>query len=341
MSQNPPHPPHSQQAPGDQADLAVDPTRDVTDPTPDDTGPAQPADLPLDTGATSGVPTYGTGFGVQAPAQPSWTPPRAASGRSATGATGATGPWTPPASTQGGGRRIAPGRALGRVLGGVLGPAIGGRVQPWHVVAAVTGLLIPIGFALVSGLGSDLDAIDRRPVVDVTRSRPSVTRTFPAPSITMLPGMPPTTKARQPTQPTRPSQPQSQSQSQSTMTTPPPVVSVPAVPVTPVPTDATRIRFEAYAENGARIEVSLSDAKHQRYEYPVQPAPLAFETPIDAKVSSNDYFSVRVRVYDPTGSGDRRAVSCRVLVDGIVVTTQQGRGHATCYISPYYDIRRR
>ncbi len=40
--------------------------------------------------------------------------------------------------------------------------------------------------------------------------------------------------------------------------------------VTPVPANARTIRFEAYAEKGARIEVSLSDAAHHRYDYPAQ-----------------------------------------------------------------------
>jgi hypothetical protein len=117
-------------------------------------------------------------------------------------------------------------------------------------------------------------------------------------------------------------------------------MSVPALPVTPVPTDATTVRFEAYAEKGAGIEVSLSDAGHQPYDYPVQASPMAFETTIDRNVSSNDYVSMRVRIHDPTGSGARGSVSCRVLVDGIVVRTQQARGYVTCHIFPYYEIRR-
>ena len=34
-------------------------------------------------------------------------------------------------------------------------------------------------------------------------------------------------------------------------------------------------------------------------------------------------------------------MTCRILVDGVVVTSQQGQRTATCYISPYYDILRR
>jgi hypothetical protein len=292
----------------------------------DDAGPAEPADLPSDLPiereAAHGVPAYGTDFGLEARPQPSWVPPKAAPSQTASGG---TGPDVPPAPSR-------PVRTI--TLGGAVGRAIGGRVQRWHVIAAATGLLIPVGFAVASSLGSDLDPIDR-PVISVTHSRPVVTRTFPAPSITMIPGLPPTSKRTPPgttvtgLQTTGPG-----------LTARPPVVPVPALPVTPVPTDATRIRFEAYAQSGASIEVSLSDAQHQRYDYPVQKAPLAFETPITKNVSSTDYLSVRVRIYDPTASGDRGAVSCRILVDGVVVTTQQGRGSAACYISPYYDIRR-
>jgi hypothetical protein len=111
--------------------------------------------------------------------------------------------------------------------------------------------------------------------------------------------------------------------------------------VTPVPANARTIRFEAYAEKGGRIEVTLSDATHQRLDYPAQAAPLGLEVQVQPGATSNDYFSLRVRSSDPTGSGVRGAVSCRVLVDGIVVVAQQGRGYATCYISPYFDIQRR
>ena len=108
------------------------------------------------------------------------------------------------------------------------------------------------------------------------------------------------------------------------MTVPPRSSPSRPIPVTPVPADARTIRFEAYAEKGARIEVSLSDATHQRYDYPAQTAPLAFEVPVDPAATSNDYFSLRVRTAT-RGSG-AGAVTCRTLVDGIVVTSQQGRG---------------
>ena len=174
---------------------------------------------------------------------------------------------------------------------------------------------MPIGFWAASGLADDLDPV-ARPAVSVTRHRPTATRTAPLPTAPM----PDPAGARPTPAQARPGPGHSRH---------------------PVPSDARTIRFEAYAEKGARIEVSLSDAAHHRYDYPAQAAPLAFETPVDPGATSNDYFSLRVRISDPTGSGVTGAVSCRILVDGIVVTAQQGQDYATCSISPYFDIRRR
>lgn len=320
VSENPSRPPD---APGGHAEPFVDPTHGAVGVASAlDAEPAEPADLPAGAGAAHGVPAYGIDFGVQAPPQPSWVPPKATARESATGA---TGPWTASAPTLP--RTIS--------LGSTLGRALGGRVQPWHVVAAAAGLLIPVGFVLASSLGSDLGPTDR-PAVAVTRYRPVVSPTFPAPSITLVPAQPRSTR----TPGASVAVPQTTPTTRSVMTAPPPVIPVPALPVTPVPTDATTVRFEAYAEKGAQIEVSLSDAGYQPYEYPVQTSPLAFEVTVDANVSSNDYVSMRVRIHDPAGSGARGSVSCRVLVDGIVVRTQQGRGSATCHIMPYYEIRR-
>lgn len=327
MSVNPPHPPDG---PGDDAELFVEPTNDAVGATTGDGAvPAEPADLPADlpadAGAAHGVPAYGTDFGVQEAPQQSWVPPRATSGRSATGGTGATGPSTPPAP------RLT---ARTITLASPVGRALGGRVQPWHVLAAAAGLLIPVGFVLASSFGSDLQPIERPAAV--TRYRPTVIPSFQAPSITLLPAQPSSPRTPGVSVPV----PGTTPTTRPVMTAPPPVIPVPALPVTPVPTDATTLRFEAYAEKGARIEVSLSDARHQQYDYPVQTAPLAFEARIGPNVSSNDYVSMRVRLHDPTGAGARGSVSCRVLVDGIVVRSQQGRGSATCHIFPYYEIRR-
>jgi hypothetical protein len=196
------------------------------------------------------------------------------------------------------------------------------------------GLLVPLGFWATTSLVDDLDPV-ARPALGVTRTRPAVTRTFLAPTV-VPPG-----QGAGPTRSVPGATGKPTTATRGVMTSPPTLVPVPAVPVTPVPADARTIRFEAYAASGARIEVSLSDATHQRYDYPAQTAPLAFEVSVPPGATSNDYFSLRVRTSDPTGSGTRGAVSCRVLVDGIVVTAQQGQGYATCYISPYFDIQRR
>ena len=290
-----------------------DPTRDATGDVVDDLGAAGPADLP-------GPPAYDSSFGRETPAEPSWVPQR--SGAEPTGHAPSQGrPFAFPAP---------------RTLDLSSGPAarlLGGRLQTWHVVAIVAGLLIPAGVWAVASLTDD--PLERA-TAGATRVRPTLSRPA-APSrsfaVPQLPGV---------TSPTAPRPPSGTPRStRSAQTSPPAVITVPDIPVTPVPTDARTIRFESYAAGGARVEVSLSDARHTRYDYPVRTAPVAFETPIGTNVSSTDYYSLRVRVYDPTGSGDRGAVSCRILVDGIVVTSQQGRGYANCYISPYYDIQRR
>ncbi|WP_028785663.1 hypothetical protein [Terracoccus sp. 273MFTsu3.1] len=325
MSETPPHEP--------------DPTRDTTgdvgpDPTDlrdgstgaggrDPSGPADPADLPTEPGTREGATAYDTTFGLEPPPATSWVPQKV-------GADHASPPPPPAAPTS----PPVTERLRTVTLPGAAGRSLGGRLQAWHVVAIVVGLLVPLGFWASTSLVDDLDPV-ARPAISVTRNRPAVTRTFPVPTITpQVPGASPTRSVpgatARPTTPTR-----------GVMTSPPTLIPVPAVPVTPVPSNARTIRFEAYAETGARIEVSLSDATHQRHDYPAQTAPLAFEVPVRPGATSNDYFSLRVRTSDPTGSGVRGAVSCRVLVDGIVVTAQQGQGYATCYISPYFDIQRR
>ena len=331
------HPPgHSAEQPSshptDDPTDGPDPTRDVTDDADADADididididTAMPADLPAEVDSADGVPAYDTAFGSVTPPAHSWVPQRAADQP-------VHRPPAPPATPR-------PLRTLdlGALSGSPAVRALGGRLQAWHVVAIAAGLLVPAGIWVGADLADNLEPVART-TVNLPRPRLTVPRTVPLPqstptAVSPVPGAAPSLQVPRPTtaRPTR-----------SVMATPPPVVKVPAIPVTPVPTDARTIRFESYAAGGARIEVSLSDARHQRYDYPVRTSPLGFETSIDKKVSSSDYYSLRVRLYDPTGSGDRGAVVCRILVDGILVTSQQGRGYANCYISPYYDIQRR
>ncbi|GAA2479853.1 hypothetical protein [Terrabacter carboxydivorans] len=305
-----------------------DPTRDATaDSWSDDATvagapaaetSASPSDLPSAASGREGVTAYDTTFGVQQPATSSWVPARA-------------GDDPPPAAPALPASADAP-RTV--TLSSITGRALGGRLQPWHVAAVVVGLLVPLGLWAVTS-SADESAPVAQPRVGITRLRPSVTLTVPVPTVTpLVPGGRPSAPAATKTvtaapRPTR-----------SAAAAPPKVVTVPAVPVTPVPAAARTIRFETYAENNARIEVSLSDAAHRRTDFPPQAAPLAFEAPVDPAATSNDYYSLRVRISDPTGSAVRGAVTCRILVDGIVVTAQQGQGYATCSLSPYFDIQR-
>lgn len=326
----------------DQPPNAPDPTRDTTGEA------AEPAaGAPHDAPTVEDVPTPGDGpaydatFGLEAAPEPSWVPQRAddapATAQHAPGAPGnpevlrvPEGTSTPigPAAgaSQGRARTITLPRPAARLLGG--------RLRAWHVVAVVVGLLVPLGlWAAVDG-ADDLDPLTSP--ARVGPRRPAVTRSLPTPQV------PTVTRPTASTAPTAPMAPTGAVPTRGAMTAPP-LVTVPTVPVTPVPTDAGTIRFEAQAEGGTRVEVSLSDATHQRHDFAEQPAPLAFDVPVPAAVTSKDYFSLRVRAAGAGGttSADRPTVVCRVLVDGVLVTSQQGRGYATCYLSPYYDLRRR
>lgn len=308
-----------------------DPTRDATaDTWSGDTAvtgasagetPASPADLPTEASGREGLTAYDTTFGVPRPATSSWVPAR--SGDDPVPAA--------PALPAGAG---AP-RTV--TLSPVAGRSAGGRLQPWHVAAVVVVVVILVPLSLWA-VTSSADASDpvAQPRVGITRARPSVTLDVPVPTVTpVVPGGRPSAPGATKTVagPLPPSR--------SGPATAPKVVTVPAVPVTPVPANARTIRFETYAENNARIEVSLSDAAHRRTDFPAQAAPLAFEAPVDPAATSSDYYSLRVRISDPTGSAVRGAVTCRILVDGIVVTAQQGQGYATCSLSPYFDVQRR
>jgi hypothetical protein len=200
--------------------------------------------------------------------------------------------------------------------GGHAARLLGGRLHAWHVVAIVVGVLVPIGFWASRTTSTRWpDPLSASPDTGPRRPGRLPYRRFPCRRFPCRPG-----RAR---------------------CALPKVVTVPAITVTPVPANARTIRFEAYAEKGARIEVSLSDAAHDRYDYPAQAAPLAFEAPVHPGATNNDYCSLRVRTSDPTGSGVTGAVMCRIVVDGVAVTAQQGQDYATCSISPYFDIRRR
>src|SRR6476469_382551 len=105
------------------ADVAADPGT-----------PADPADLPTVGSAPEGVTAYDTTFGLQPAPPSSWVPQRA-------GGRAAPTPPPPPATRPSdvvGPRTITLPPAATRSLGG--------RLQAWHVVAIMVGLLVPIGF---------------------------------------------------------------------------------------------------------------------------------------------------------------------------------------------------
>ncbi|GAA5032897.1 hypothetical protein GCM10023258_32310 [Terrabacter aeriphilus] len=322
----------------DQPSHAPDPTRDTTGEAAEPAASA-PHDAPTaeDVPTPGDVPAYDRTFGLEA-AEPSWVPQRAddetATARKAAGAQGTPGTPEAPRDPEGTTTHVGPASGgIHRTARTITLPRpaarlLGGRLRAWHVVAVVVGLFVPLGlWAAIDG-ADDLDPLSSP--ARVAPRRPAVTRTFPTPQVPTV------------TRPTAPTAPTGAVPTRGAMTAPP-LVKVPTVPVTPVPTDARTIRFEAQAEGGTRVEVALSDATHQRHDFAAQPAPLAFDVPVPAAVTSKDYFSLRVRAAGAAGttSADRPTVVCRVLVDGVLVTSQQGRGYATCYLSPYYDLRRR
>ena len=223
------------------------------------------------------------------------------------------------------------------------GSTPGRRVRPWQVVGGLALVFVP----LIVWFTSSLTDPDPTPVTAPTVTAPSTSTTTTAtPTASSTPPTPPTDSGDTttvvprdfPTLPTSPNRPSSTTK--PALTAPPSLLPAPTVSITALPPGAKTIRFEAQAAGGEKVEVSLSDATHQRFDYPLQKAPLAFEVPVGSRLSSNDYFSLRVRTPYDSSATRRPDVACRILVDGVVVTSQQGQGYVTCYISPYYDVRR-
>ena len=108
-----------------------------------------------------------------------------------------------------------------------------------------------------------------------------------------------------------------------------------------MPTDARSVRFEAWGEPGATIEITVSDSRHTRYGLPARRGPVAFDLALPTPGTPSDFFVVQVRAPANLGGASRGEVACRVLVGGVVVRSQQGHGSAVCQLSPYYDVRQR
>lgn len=300
--------------------------------------PAAPGDLPS-------TPATGGGFDPMKHlgSQPggdgsSWVPEPAATPPEQSGPLG-------PQSTGGGAFIQPPGSTPGR------------SVKPWQVIGGLALVFVPLLVWFASSLSDRAPDPVSEPRVAVSVS-PSQPTSATAPTVTPAPSSSSTTAVPLPTVvppvlprdfPSLPTAPTASTlptgrgagpTNRPVLTAPPSLLPAPTVSITAIPPGAKTIRFEAQAAGDERVEVSLSDATHQRFDYPLQKAPLAFEVPVGATLSSSDYFSLRVRTPYDSSATRRPDVACRILVDGVVVTSQQGQGYVTCYISPYYDVRR-
>lgn len=236
---------------------------------------------------------------------------------------------------------------------------VGLRLRRRHLVAA--GLVVVLALTGIAVIAAGYEPAGRADALRTTGpltarptwrpptlvGRPGATLTPRIPNTSNLPGQP-----GQPGQPALPGLPGlSRLQSVtpgtgSTSAVPAPVltprlVRVPTRAVTPVPTDARSVRFEAWGEPGATIEVTVADSRHTRYLLPARRGPVAFDLALPTPGTPSDFFVVQVRVPANVAGTSRGEVACRVLVGGIVVRSQQGRGSAVCQLSPYYDVRRR
>lgn len=239
---------------------------------------------------------------------------------------------------------------------GVTGPPtvpVGLRVRRWHLVAAGSVVVLALtGIAVIAVGHEPAGRADALPTNGPLTARPTwrPPTLVGRPGATLVPRIPNT--ANLPGQPVLPGLPGlSKLQSVtpgtgSTSSVPAPVltprlVPVPTRAVTPVPTDARSVRFEAWGEPGATIEITVSDSRHTRYVLPARRGPIAFDLALPTPGTPSDFFVVQVRAPANLGGAPRGEVACRVLVGGVVVRSQQGHGSAVCQLSPYYDVRRR
>ncbi len=243
------------------------------------------------------------------------------------------------------------------------GSTPGRHIKPWQMAGGLALVFVPLVWWFAASLtdrGTGPAVAEPGVAASASPSSPTTTRTStittsgPSDSATaslggapdpLPPVLPPDASGDFPTLPsvtvvpTAPTARDATPTNKPVLTAPPSLLPAPTVSITAIPPGARTIRFEAQAAGDQKVEVSLSDETHQRFDYPLQKAPLAFEVPVGSNLSNSDYFSLRVRTpYD--SSATRGDVACRILVDGVVVTSQQGQGYVTCYISPYYDVRR-
>lgn len=239
------------------------------------------------------------------------------------------------------------------------GSTPGRKVKPWQVVGGLALVFVPLLVWFASSLTDPSPdppavseprvAVSVSPSLPTSAAAPTATPSTPSSSPTTdpLPTVVPPNAPRDfpslpaaPTASDRPTGRGATATNRPVLTAPPSLLPAPTVSITGIPPGAKTIRFEAQAAGDEKVEVSLSDDTHQRFDYPLQKAPLAFEVPVGATLTSSDYYSLRVRTPYNSNAARRPDVACRILVDGVVVTSQQGQGYVTCYISPYYDVRR-
>lgn len=215
------------------------------------------------------------------------------------------------------------------------GQVLGRRIKPWQFLVGLALVFVPLIAWLAISLGN---RPEQPPQVTVTRPSPSP---FPPPS-TFSPSPRPTpsasTFARPSVRVPSLTAPVPGSNRKPRNPSPPSAVAAPGLKITPIPTIAKTIRFEVATVGGLPMEVSFRDRTHDTVNYPVRTSPFAIELPVAKASNDREYYSVTARILYDSRPDKGADVLCRVVVDGVVVSSQQRRDYASCYISPTYDI---
>lgn len=219
------------------------------------------------------------------------------------------------------------------------GEVVGRRVKPWQFLLGLALVFVPLLVWLAVSLGKGTKAPD--PVSLPATTAPSSPATpFAPPVFTPPPRVTPSlAPTYRPSATVRTGPTATRRGSKPTNPSPPAALPAPGLKITAIPTDAKTIRFELVAEKGLPLEVSFRDRTYDTVNYPARKGALAIEVPVGDLTKNRDVsYSVSARIpYD--SRSDRGAnVLCRVLVDGVLVSSQQRQGYSSCYLSPAYDI---
>lgn len=164
----------------------------------------------------------------------------------------------------------------------------------------------------------------------VTVDTPSTSSTpTPRPSGSSNPSGPGTTPSYTPTYRTYSDRPVMPTPTEASPT------SIPFTDITP---GAKTVRFEVFS-TAVSGDISLSDDTHRAAQLADSTLPWAAEMPV-TDIMGSGWVSLTARVPVSSGGAHRADVMCRVLVDGVLVVSQQSQGYAVCYLQPRYDIRR-